>query len=97
MLYDYCQRRQVPHKRVCKLVVATSERQREQMLGIMARARASGVQDLCLLGGGDAAALEPEVRCAMALLSPSTGILDSHAFMQVGLGVVASTATRSCL
>lgn len=37
--------------------------------------------DLVWLSSEEARTLEPEVRCAAALFSPSTGILDSHAFM----------------
>ena len=37
--------------------------------------------DLQTLSGEDARALEPALNCDAALLSPSTGIIDSHAFM----------------
>jgi len=39
-----------------------------------------------LARSGDAAALEPAVRCETALLSPSSGIVSSHELMQVLLG-----------
>ena len=45
------------------------------------RALANGVEDVRWLSGDEATALEPEVRCLAALLSPSTGIFDSHGYM----------------
>ena len=43
---------------------------------------ANGVNDLRLISGKEAKALEPELRCQAALLSPSTGIVSSHALME---------------
>ncbi|MFD2502190.1 NAD(P)/FAD-dependent oxidoreductase [Rhizorhabdus histidinilytica] len=44
------------------------------------------VGDLRRLGAREAAALEPELHCHEALLSPSTGIVDSHGLMTALLG-----------
>ncbi len=82
MLYEYCQHKGVPHKQIGKLIVATSSQQKRKILEIMTRAHTSGVRDLCLLSKADVAELEPAVQCSMALLSPSTGIVDSHSYMQ---------------
>lgn len=82
LLYEYCQHKGVPHKQIGKLIVATSSQQKRKILEIMTRAHMSGVRDLCLLSKADVAELEPAVQCSMALLSPSTGILDSHSYMQ---------------
>ncbi|SCK58672.1 L-2-hydroxyglutarate oxidase LhgO [Variovorax sp. HW608] len=81
LLYDYARERSVPHRRCGKLIVATSETQVEQLTGIMAKAAANGVDDMVLLSGEEARAMEPQLACTAALLSPSTGIVDSHAFM----------------
>ncbi|MBS0495329.1 MAG: NAD(P)/FAD-dependent oxidoreductase [Proteobacteria bacterium] len=86
MLYDYCGARGLPHSRCGKLIVATSEQQRAQLEGIRQRAAANGVHDLQWLTQGEARALEPELECVAALLSPSTGIVDSHALMLALLG-----------
>jgi L-2-hydroxyglutarate oxidase LhgO len=64
-----------------KLIVATSAAEDEQLDGIQARASANGVADLRKLGAAEAIALEPNLTCTAALLSPSTGVVDSHAFM----------------
>ena len=80
-LYDYCAERGIPHKRLGKLIVASDEDEAAQLEGIAARARANGVDDLRPIGGDEAMRLEPALRCVAALVSPSTGIIDSHALM----------------
>jgi L-2-hydroxyglutarate oxidase LhgO len=80
-LYGYCAARGVPHARCGKLIVATSEAQKATLERIRTKAAANGVDDLQRLEAGAVAALEPEVFCTAALLSPSTGIIDSHGLM----------------
>lgn len=86
MLYDYCASRHVPHQRCGKLIVATSAAQVATLEGIRARAAANGVDDLRLIDRSEAQALEPQLQCHAALLSPSTGIVDSHGLMTALLG-----------
>lgn len=81
LLYAYCAERGIPHKRLGKLIVATDHEQAAQLAGIAQRARANGVDDLQFIAGEDAMRLEPALRCTAALVSPSTGIVDSHALM----------------
>jgi L-2-hydroxyglutarate oxidase LhgO len=81
MLYAYCGERGLPHRRCGKLIVATSDEQVAQLDTILAKARVNGVTDLVKLGAQEAKALEPALHCVAALLSPGTGIVDSHAFM----------------
>jgi len=81
LLYAYCEAHGVPHRRCGKLIVATAEEQIPTLEQIRAKAAANGVADLEWLGPADVRALEPEVFCCAALLSPSTGIIDSHALM----------------
>ena len=80
-LYDYCRDHGVPHSRLGKLIVATEEAEIPGVERIEAAARANGVDDLEWLSASEAQRLEPELRCVRALLSPSTGIIDSHALM----------------
>src|SRR6516165_8227355 len=80
-LYRYCAEHGVPHRNCGKLIVATSRKETERLQSIRAHAAANGVEDLELLTGEAARALEPALTCDAALLSPSTGIVDSHAFM----------------
>ena len=85
-LYAYCAQRGVPHQRCGKLIVATDESQVPQLQAIAAKAAANGVDDLRLLSRQEAQAMEPALRCAAALHSPQTGIVDSHALMLSLLG-----------
>jgi L-2-hydroxyglutarate oxidase LhgO len=81
LLYDYCRNAGVEAKPVGKLIVATTEAETGKLKAIEATARANGVDDLVWLGGPEAMALEPELRCVTAVMSPSTGIVDSHGLM----------------
>jgi L-2-hydroxyglutarate oxidase LhgO len=81
-LYAYCRTHGVEHRPCGKLIVATEPAQIRQLEAIQARARANGTVPLAWLEGGEAMAMEPGLRCEAALLSPSTGILDSHGLMK---------------
>ena len=80
-LYDYCQSRGIAHRRCGKLIVAVQANETAELEAIARRASANGVDDLEFLDARQALALEPQLACATALLSPSTGIIDSHALM----------------
>ncbi|MBB3769833.1 L-2-hydroxyglutarate oxidase LhgO [Angulomicrobium tetraedrale] len=80
-LYGYCTERSIPHRRCGKLIVAASAAETAKLAAIDAHARAAGVTDLQHLAGEQARELEPALNVVEALLSPSTGIIDSHALM----------------
>ena len=86
LLYDYCGERGISHRRCGKLLVATEPAQVAQLQGIAEQARRNGVADLVLLSADEARRLEPQLVCQAALLSPSTGIVDSHGLMLALLG-----------
>ena len=79
-LYEFCASHGVAHRRCGKLVVATSAEQHAALDATRAKAAANGVE-LQWLTPAEAAALEPALRCSAALLSPETGIVDSHGLM----------------
>ena len=80
-LYTYCAARGIAHQRCGKLIVASHAGQLDALRLITERARANGVHDLQWLDGTAARALEPQLAVHAALLSPSTGILDSYGLM----------------
>jgi L-2-hydroxyglutarate oxidase LhgO len=80
-LYRYCRDHGIPYRNCGKLIVATTPQESEKLAAIKSHAEANGVDDLQELDGEAARALEPALRCEAALLSPSTGIIDSHAYM----------------
>ncbi|CDX23915.1 FAD dependent oxidoreductase [Mesorhizobium sp. ORS 3324] len=94
MLYRYCAERSIPHRRCGKLIVATDETQQPALASIRANAAACGVDDLRALDAVEAQALEPALHCTAALLSPSTGIIDSHALM---LALLADAENRGAV
>jgi L-2-hydroxyglutarate oxidase LhgO len=81
MLYAYCKEKGIPHKQLGKLIVSATPEQTQQLAGIAERARQNGVGDLYQISGNQARELEPALVCDAALVSPSTGIVDSHALM----------------
>jgi L-2-hydroxyglutarate oxidase LhgO len=81
LLYDYCASRGIAHRRCGKLIVATADAQRSRLAAIVAAAVGNGVTDLRMLERPEVRALEPALECVAAVLSPSTGIVDSHALM----------------
>lgn len=85
-LYDYCESRKIHHQRCGKLIVATEPGEDEKLAAICARAQANGVADAVMISAEAAQALEPALRTTGAVLSPSTGIVDSHGLMLSLLG-----------
>ena len=88
LLYAYCEERGVAYRRCGKLIVATSSQQQADLEKIARHAAVNGVDDMQMLTREQARALEPELECVAALLSPSTGIVDSHGLMLSLLGDV---------
>src|SRR4051812_38946121 len=81
LLYDYCAARGIAHRRCGKLVAATRAEDLPRLEAMAANGAANGVDDLRLLARAEALALEPALQAAGALLSPSSGIVDSHGLM----------------
>ncbi len=86
LLYAFCERRGVPHRRCGKLIVATDPTQLPELERIADGARFCGVDNLEFMHKSAAQSLEPALRCVGALNSPSTGIIDAHALMLALLG-----------
>ncbi len=80
LLYAMCASHGVSHRNCGKLVVANSDGETSALRSLQDRAIANGVP-VHWLDAEQARALEPDLQCVAALLSPSTGIVDSHGFM----------------
>jgi L-2-hydroxyglutarate oxidase LhgO len=80
-LYRYCEAHGIPYRNCGKLIVATTAEETTKLAAIRSHAEANGVLDLQTLSGAAAREMEPALNCDAALLSPSTGIIDSHAYM----------------
>ena len=81
-LYQYCDSHDINYNRCGKLVVATTRSECETLEEILETAQSNGVHDLVQLSANQAKKLEPELFCTAALMSPSTGVIDSHGLIQ---------------
>ncbi|MCO5579002.1 hypothetical protein L7F22_032853 [Adiantum nelumboides] len=81
-MYEYCEKKGLPHKRVGKLIVATREEELPVLHHYYTRAKNNKVQGLEILNSKQIQDLEPNVRALQALHSPNTGITD---YAKVGL------------
>jgi len=81
-LYAWCEARDVPHKHTGKLIVATSAEDEARLKKIAQHASAVGAGDLRLMSGEEAREREPELRCALALHSPTSGVVDVHELIE---------------
>lgn len=82
LLYEFAAEHGVPHRQIGKLLVAVCEDELESLSTLRRSAELCGVHDLVPLDEGEIHRLEPHVRAVRGLLSPSTGIIDTHALMQ---------------
>jgi L-2-hydroxyglutarate oxidase LhgO len=80
LLYELCATHGVNHRCCGKLIVANTEGEVAALRGLQDRAVANGVP-VEWIEGRQARSLEPGLRCIAGLLSPTTGIVDSHGFM----------------
>ncbi len=80
-LYEFCAAEGVPHERIGKIIVATSDDEIPVLERLKSQADANGVHDLVWLDRAQLLSLEPQICAVRGLLSPATGIIDSHAYM----------------
>lgn len=92
LLYRYCSEYQIPHKQIGKLIVATRTSELPKLNELLIRGVQNGVEGLRMVDGNEAMRMEPELQCVKALLSPLSGIVDSHSLM---LSLVVSL--KACL
>jgi len=81
MLYEFCASHGVATNKSGKLIVATEQAELAKVETLLAQGLTNGVEGLEMIGGNAARALEPELTCIGALLSPESGIIDSHGYM----------------
>jgi L-2-hydroxyglutarate oxidase LhgO len=86
LLYEYCRSHQVSTQPYGKLIVAADETQINDLQAILYKAQNNGVPEIQMISGDEAKALEPNLKCVAAILSSTTGIVDSHGYMLSLLG-----------
>ena len=81
LLYAYCKNHHVPHQQIGKVIVATLNEQFNILKQYQRQAHVNGAGELPWLTRREVEELEPAVSCLAGIWSPTTGIIDSHAFM----------------
>ena len=81
LLVQYCDSHKIEHRQVGKLIIANEETDLDKLPEILRRGLGNGVQDLRMVFQDEIRELEPSLRAKQGILSPSTGIIDSHGFM----------------
>jgi len=82
LLYELCDRHDIAYKKLGKIIVAASENETAQLEKLYEQGRKNGIEDLMLLSQTELKKLEPNVEARAGLLSPSSGILDSHTLLK---------------
>lgn len=85
-LYEYCRERGVPYKQLGKLVVATTADEVMELEAIQQQALENGCEEVHLLGHAEFKREQGALSATAMLLSPRTGIVDSHQLMLSLLG-----------
>jgi L-2-hydroxyglutarate oxidase LhgO len=80
-LYAYCEAHGIAHRKCGKLVVAALPAEQPKVEAILAQGTINGVENLRMLTRNEARQLEPNLACEAAMISPETGIVDSHGLM----------------
>ena len=80
-LYAFLDAHKVAYERCGKLVVATNAEEVERLDGILQQAQTNDVEGMARLTKAQALALEPQLNCEAALISPESGVFDSHGYM----------------
>ncbi len=78
LLYDWCKSHNVAHRKIGKLVVASSDHEKPALENLWKNAQASGAVEAQLINRNEISKFEPHVQGSMALWSPESGIIDSH-------------------
>ncbi|MDB5446016.1 MAG: dependent oxidoreductase [Phenylobacterium sp.] len=80
-LYPFLEAHNVALEKCGKLVVGATPEEVARLDHIFDQAVTNGVEGMRKLSREEALALEPELACAGALLSPQSGVFDSHGYM----------------
>jgi len=82
LLYGFCAKNNIPHKKTGKLIVAIDNNETEDLEDLFQHGLENGVRDLRLIAKDEIKKLEPHIQAIQAVYSLSTGILDTHRLME---------------
>jgi len=83
LLYELCDKHNIAYKKTGKIIIAADENEADWLAALYEQGRKNGVDDLVLLSRTELKKLEPNIEGKAGLLSPSSGILDSHSLLKL--------------
>jgi L-2-hydroxyglutarate oxidase LhgO len=92
-LYSYCSERNIPHKKTGKIFVATSEEEIKKLKMTLEQAQRNGLSSMRLISKEELSELEPNISAIAGLLSPESGIVNSHILMEKLLAEAVKSGT----
>lgn len=92
-LYEWCERNNVPFKRIGKLIVAAETKELPLLAKLLENAKDNGIDNISMLTGEEVSKMEPNVKSIAGLWVESTGIVDSHRLME---SIFASAQSNGC-
>ncbi len=92
-LYEWCERNNVPFKRIGKLIVAAETQELPLLAKLLENAKDNGIDNISMLTGEEVSKMEPNVKSIAGLWVESTGIVDSHRLME---SIFASAQSNGC-
>src|SRR3989338_8627619 len=82
LLYEFCRKNNIAHKKTGKLIAAVYDHELKDLDNLFKCGQENGIDDLKLISREEIKKLEPQIEAKKAIYSPSTGIIDSHGFME---------------
>ncbi|MEM7674983.1 MAG: NAD(P)/FAD-dependent oxidoreductase [Myxococcota bacterium] len=90
LLYPFLEKHKVAYDKCGKLVVATAPEHLPRLEAILEQAKINDVEGIRAISASEAQQMEPQLSCVGALLSPESGVFDSHGFMSALQGEIES-------
>ncbi len=94
LLYDLCRQYNIPHKRIGKLIIATTEDEMDQIDRLLDRAKSNGVTSVSPVDQKQIREMEPNIKAVGGLYSPDTGIISAHALMDYYLQMATANGAE---
>ncbi|MDY0150876.1 MAG: NAD(P)/FAD-dependent oxidoreductase [Candidatus Cloacimonas sp.] len=82
LLYSYLQENSLPHKNTGKIIVSTSPAEETVLQKYLELGTKNRCEGFRLISKDEVTELEPLAKCTSGLYIPSTGIFDTHQYMQ---------------
>lgn len=81
LMYEFCEKKGVPHKRTGKLLLATEDYEITYLDDVLKIANENGVPNVRRISPEEARDIEPNVYCTSALYVPTSGIIDPYSLV----------------